>query len=465
VAGALAVDVLVVGGGPAGSTLATRLAQLGHDVALIEREEFPRARLGESLTPGVLPLLRVSGADASVEQAGFTPITSVLVDWAEGPRVRRDDGGQGLAVDRGRFDSLLLDHARANGVRVLQPAAVTDRRHDGDRWSLRVQGGGDMRASYLAIAAGRSGVLRGRRSSTGPRTLCLYAYWRGAELSGPCIQALPDGWCWGVPLPDGTANLLVFVEPERLRAEGRDVADCYERLLGCSELALFASRAERVTPVRGADATPYLERACVTKSAIRVGDAGLALDPISSSGVQKAVQTALSGAIVVNTILRRPDAADAARRFYASNLERASDRHRLWAAAHYASAAVTRPGSFWARRATAPGLAPATPLAEPAALDPSVGLAVSHAVEFLELPCVVGTFVETRTAVSHPLLDEPVAFLGGWELAPLLHLAPKGSTASDLVRAWSGHVPLDAGRAICDWLGRSGILVPVGERP
>ena len=77
----LSVDVLVAGGGPAGSTLATRLAQLGHRVALVERNRFPRPRLGEALTPGVLPLLQLTGAHRPVEQAGFPCVESVLVDW------------------------------------------------------------------------------------------------------------------------------------------------------------------------------------------------------------------------------------------------------------------------------------------------------------------------------------------------------------------------------------------------
>jgi flavin-dependent dehydrogenase len=458
--GPLSVDVLVAGGGPAGSTLATRLAQLEHEVALVERDVFPRRRLGESLTPGVLPLLRVTGAHEPVERVAFPQIESVLVDWDGRPYTRRDDHAQGLLVHRGRFDVLLLEHARAHGVRVLQPDSVAERRHDGERWRIRTRAGCDVAATYLAVAGGRARVVPGGRTPTGPRTLCLHAYWRGAELARPCIEALDDAWCWGVPLPDGTTNLLVFVEPERLREQVATA--CYEQLLGSSGLDAFVSSARRVTPVRGADATPYLDRACVTSSAIRVGDAGLALDPISSSGVQKAVQTALSAAIVVNTILRRPDAAGAAQRFYADNLDRASARHRSWAAAQYATAAVTRPGPFWARRAGAPEAIPAPEPAVP--LDVDVGLALSSAVQYLDVPCIVGEFVEVRTAVSHPRLGEPVAFLGGWELAPLLRRTPPGLTAADLVHAWSGLVPQDSGHAICDWLGRSGILVPVGGR-
>jgi hypothetical protein len=89
-------------------------------------------------------------------------------------------------------------------------------------------------------------------------------------------------------------------------------------------------------------------------------------------------------------------------------------------------------------------------------------LEVSRNVEYVDLPCVNGDFVELKTAVAHPRLAEPVAFVGGFELAPLLGRARGGTTRSDLLRAWSSLVPHEAGLAISDWLGRSGILVAVG---
>ncbi len=457
----LSVDVLVVGGGPAGSTLATRLAQLGHRVALVERERFPRPRLGEALTPGVLPLLQLTGAHRPVEQAGFPRVQSVVVDWDGRPRERVDEEARSLLVDRGRFDLLLLENARAHGVTVLQPASVADRRWDGGRWRLRVDGAdtADVDAPFLAAAGGRAHVLRGRRILAGRRTICLHAYWQGPRLSRPGVQALPDAWCWGVPLPDAMVDLLIFVDPGHLRRDGRPAESAYLELLGRSMFAAYVSDARRVSPVRGADSTPYRDAEPVTGNTIRVGDAGLALDPISSSGVQKAVQTALSGAVVVNTLLRRPAAAEAARRFYCDSLESASTRHRSWAAAQYAEAG--RRSSFWTSRAADVDRAPEAP--QPVPDPPPEGpLELSHSLEYVELPCLNGDFVEVKTAVTHPRLAEPVAYLGGWELAPLLRRARPGLTTSDLVRAWSSLVPQEAGLAISEWLGRNGLLVAVG---
>lgn len=458
-----AADVLVIGGGPAGSTLAARLVQLGFDVALVERATFPRPRLGESLTPGVLPLLRLTGADEPVAAAGFPRLESVLVDWDGGPRERREDGSPGLLVDRGRFDLLLLERARSLGARVLLPAVVAECRHDGERWRIRVdRQGGSLRvdAAFLAVASGRGRGVGARRTPTGPRTLSLYGYWHGARGPvRPRIEALADSWCWSVPLPDGSTNALVFVDPDRLR-KGQSVDACYHGLLGRSTVGADLAGARLAGRVRAADATPFLDAECVTAGTIKVGDAAMSIDPISSSGVQRAVQTALSGAVVVNTLLRRPAAADGAQRFYRDSLQEASDRHRGWAAGHYAAAAATRASPFWTRRSQA-GLASAEtqPQAVGRSLDPDVPLTLSRQAAFVDLPCVAGEFVELKPAVAHPRLDGPVAYLGGWELAPLVRRVPAGVTGQELVRAWSAFVPESAGVAITEWLTSRGILV------
>jgi flavin-dependent dehydrogenase len=468
----LSVDVLVIGGGPAGSTLAARLAQLGHEVALLERSAFPRPRLGESLTPGVLPLLRCTGADAPVEAAGFQRVERVLVEWDGATRERDDEGARGLLVDRGRFDRLLLEHARSLGVRVLQPAVLTERGHNAGRWRVRAGRNGrsvQIEASLLADAAGRSRGLPARREPTGSRTLCLYAYWRGFRSPVlPRIQALGDAWCWRVPLPGGPVNLLFFIDPERLRGRPRRTDTCYHELVRGSALVLDQPAAQLAGRVLAAEATPYLDRDCVTPTTIKVGDAGLSLDPISSSGVQRAVQTALAGAVVVNTLLRRPSAADAACRFFRDSLTRASDRHRAWAAEHYARAAASHSGDFWARRsapaATAPRRTNAPPRRNGPTLDLESRFQMSPQTVLVDVPCAAGEFVEVRAAVSHPALDDAVAYLGGWELAPLLRRAVRGLTGRELVDSWSALVPRDAALAIGSWLARNDILVPLGER-
>jgi len=163
--------VCVIGGGPAGSSFATRMARLGHEVVLVERSAFPRRHLGESLTPGVLPLLEATGARDAVEAAGFPRPREVEVRWNEGERLREDPRAAGMLVDRGVFDALLLDRARADGVRVLQPASLAACRREGPGWILDVDADGcrtTIACEFLADARARAGGARGARRRTGP---------------------------------------------------------------------------------------------------------------------------------------------------------------------------------------------------------------------------------------------------------------------------------------------------------
>lgn len=460
-------EVFVLGAGPAGSVFAARMAELGHSVTLAERRRFPRPWLGESLSPGVLPLLESLGAAAAAD--GTVPVDEVLVQW-EGPlRRRADPRAEGRLVDRGSFDSHLLDHARSLGVRVRQPATLRRAARGEAGWSLTLDYDGrpeHRRADFFAWAGGRSGPGQGGREGTECRTVALHAYWRAARLPRrPRIEAGEDGWYWGVPLPSGLYNTLVFTDPATLRAvPGRDLAGRFMALLERSCLMQGCEAPRRAGRVGATDAMPYLHRAPVTADSIHVGDAALALDPVSSTGVQKAIQTALAAAVTANTLLRRPGLGEAATRFYESSLRAASERHRGWAARYYAEAARHRRNPFWLARAA--GAVTESP--EPAERATEEALAsrpvwLSPEVELAEQPCLDGEFVALRRAVRHPALEGPVAFLAGHELAPLLDALPGGLTPVQIAQAWSDRVPLQTGLAMLAWLVNYGLLAH--ERP
>ena len=304
---AIETNVCVVGGGPAGSTLAAQLAALGHRVVLVERAEFPRRHLGESLTPGVRLLLESIGAGDVLEKTGALAVESVLVNWDGEIRERTDPEAKGVLVDRGRFDAELLKRARVAGVQVLHPAIFRDSLRLAEGWRITVERGGEtitVSARFLADASGRTFATRGQKRRTGARTIAFYAYWQGSDLpKQPRIEAGSDAWYWGVPIPDGTYNTLVFVDPRTYAPQQFHELVARSGLLeGCRDIHL-------VSPIQTADATPYIDEECVTHHSIKVGDAALSIDPLSSSGVQKAIQSALSGAVVVNTLIRKPESS------------------------------------------------------------------------------------------------------------------------------------------------------------
>lgn len=459
--------ICVIGGGPAGSTFAARMAQLGHEVSIVEAARFPRAHLGESLSPGVLPLLEVTGARNDVECAGFTPVRDVHVKWDGEAVIREDPREQGLLVDRGYFDQLLLMRAQALGVRVHQPARVMKCSRIDQRWNLEINTANAVEtisADFIADATGRSSQNNRSRVRTGCRTIALYGYWCGSAIPRePRIEAGADAWYWGVPLPDGTYNTLVFIAENHFRAARR--ATLHERfleLLSNSEIMTGMRGHKLIGRVRTCDATPWLDEQCVASHKIRIGDAALTIDPISSSGVQKAIQTALAAAIVANTLLRRPESADAAIRFYKSSLREASERHCRWAAAHYGTIAVQREEKFWQDRATG-NLDFQAPRLPRVAIDPSALLttrvALSRQLEFVEAPCLEGDFVTVKSALRHPNLESPVAWVGPHEIAALLKRVKGPSTILELALSWSDRISLESGISVASWLFRNGILL------
>jgi hypothetical protein len=403
-----------------------------------------------------------------VEAAAFPRVSKVHVHWDQGPLERVEPTQGGLLVDRGRFDQMLMEHAAAEGARVLQPATLGPHHRDADGWAGVIEARHRTRAfhaRFLVDATGRAGALPTERRRFGPRTLALYAYWRGRVPSEPRLEAGANGWCWGVPIPDGTYNTLVFVDPREVPKGKPAVERYFHELLANSGLHHDVSSAELVTCVRAADASAYVAGDTATHRSLKVGDAGLAIDPLSSSGVQRAIQTSLAGAIVTNTLLRKPESAADAMSFYRSSLSEAAERHHRWATSYYAAAAETRSGPFWCERARdTEGAEPTAPVRDPVSAQAIAGMGVSVSPEatYSHLPCIEGDFVSVKEAVRHPGLDGPLAFLGGIDVAPLLRGWSSGTTPLEAARSWSASVPLESGIALASWLLQRGVLVASG---
>ncbi len=455
-------DVCVLGGGPAGSAFALRLAQLGHRVWLVERAAFPRPHVGESLTPGVWVFFERLGIAGRVDAAGFLACRHTAVLWSGGVDVRDHTAQPGLLVDRARFDALLLDAARDGGVVVRQPATLVGRVATDDGWRLRLNGSDgvvDLEVAVLADATGRAGALRGERTLCGVPTLALHCDWRGGGLPAePRIEAVDEGWLWGVPLPGGRYTTMAFVDFNALKGRETAAGRLHRMLAGSALLCGLADRAE-AGPVRGCDAGAWVERRVATPTLIKIGEAAIGIDPLSSSGVEKALQSALDAAIVVNTRLRHPGDGAMADAFYQGEVERAALRHRRWAAGFYAAAGRSGHG-FWRARAVEPPMEPPHPVPPPlgdgAVLDRPV--VPSPLAGIVEVPSIRGDFVVSGPALTHPGLERPAAYLGGHFLPPLFAMVRPGMTVLDLIGRWAARLPPDAGLSVAGWMLGTGLL-------
>lgn len=465
----LRTEVCVIGGGPAGTAAAIRLKALGHSVCLLERSASPQRRPGESLTPGIWPMLELLGLRERVAAAGFTPGVRSHIRWAHEHVEQVEQRGHepGLIADRAHFDSLLLTAAAERGVQVLRPAAAQRiHRRPGGYLLLALQGREEfsIEARFVVDASGRGGFLPGPRRPSSARTLALHAYLRGPGLPDtPRAEAVEDGWYWGARLPDGTFSTMLFFDPELVASTGRGGLESLLRSrLAASHLFRECASAALVEGIRTRDATAYSASESIGHDFVKLGEAAFALDPLSSTGVEKALQTALSGSIAVHTLLARPENASAALSFHTERQREAVEQHADWAASHYRELERYAESPFWKRRAVPPIQRPASPMAPPDVPDPAallhVPVALSEDTRLVEVPCIQGDFIEPGLALHHPSLPRAVAFLGGVELAPLLGEVKHGGTLLSIVRRWSPQVPMRRGLEIAAWLLAHGIL-------
>jgi flavin-dependent dehydrogenase len=425
--------VVIAGGGPAGATLALRLARLGHSVTVVERSPSPRACDGESLHPGIWPLLDATGirVDAAL------PIHRSLVRWSSEEVVERHHRVPQLAVTRPTFDAQLLETARRAGAVVLRGAADAD--------SLA------RNARFVADASGRASWSRTTRTRTSEPAITMRGTWRGTGLPAEArVEALEDGWIWGSPMPDGSFAAIACVDADSPADEAR-----YFAMMRRS--SLFRDLRGQAT-VHCQDATTYAADVVCDERMIRVGDASHSLDPLSSSGVRSAMQSALHASIVINTILRHPERSALALDFYSQAQHAAVAEHIQWTRSFYAESRW-RDEPYWRKRAGSL-IAPSAESAR------DVPLALAPNVSIDDVPCIVGDLIEPRRGVTGPALARPFVWIGGLDAATLLDpLAHQALTRGELMEQWRGIVPIGKEQEMFDALLRSGALTQGAREP
>ena len=462
------VDVCVVGGGPAGATVAAALARLGRRVAVVEHRTFPRDHVGESLGPGIWPLLAGIGVDrASVEKVGVR-VHSAQVRWSTDGVVHRADAG--LTVDRGAFDALLLRQARTSGAAVLTGRAGGPAPTSAG-WRVPL-GARAVDARVLVDASGRRGVLGGRRLRTSARTTALHARWRTGHRGGApqtLIGALPDGWLWAAKLPRGAVRVMIFVDQGTLREEKSGAGELFRRLLAGAgpAVAPFGSPPASAGVIV-CEAGSYRYPVVAARDAIRTGEAAFAIDPLSSCGVTVAMSSAMAAVATVNTLLCADGDADAAVEYYTDLISVTESGHRATATRLYGEHRQYADRSFWRRRREAePGSEPMdAPEVEPVGpVERRVGsrgkpgvagllerrVQLRPPAELRPVACLVGHLVERRPALWAPQLRRPVGFLGGVPLAGLVQELTSAPTLGAACCGWDRSLAPGRGVQIASW--------------
>lgn len=329
-------DVVVVGGGPGGSTLATLIAMQGHRALILEKESFPRYQIGESLLPSTVHgVCRMTGVADDLANAGFTLKRGGTLRWGANPEpwtfafsVSAKMAGPtsyAYQVERSKFDKILLDNAVRKGVEVRERCAVVDV-IDGDE---RVEGvvyndadGNERRvfAKFVVDASGNKShiykqVGGSRLYSDFFQSLALFGYFEGGKRlpepnSGNILSAaFENGWFWYIPLSDTLTSVGAVVRREMAdRIQGDQEKALRSLIDECPMIKDYLADATRVTTgqygrLRVRKDYSYHHTTFWRPGFVLIGDAACFVDPVFSSGVHLATYSALLAARSINSVI------------------------------------------------------------------------------------------------------------------------------------------------------------------
>ena len=316
-------DVLVIGGGPAGSTAAALLARKGWRVTLLEKARHPRFHIGESLLPMNMPILERLGVLEQVRQIGVLklgadfPADDGSFNVFDFRRTLRGEPDFAFHVKREDFDQLLFEHARTCGADMREETKVDAVDFDADGAITVSAGAARFRPRYLLDASGRDAFLGGKlgikRRNEKHASAAVFSHYRGVrrregrDAGNVSIYRHEHGWLWLIPLREGVMSAGAVCFPEYLKQRRGDTEGFLQRTLeSIPEIAERMRGAERVAPVHVTGNYAYDCSRMHGRHWSLIGEAYSFVDPMFSSGVYLAMQSAEQAVDMVDAALREP---------------------------------------------------------------------------------------------------------------------------------------------------------------
>ena len=346
-------DVLVVGGGPAGATIAALLAQQGRDVVLVEKEHHPRFHIGESLLPANVALFEQLGVRDQVERIGMPKFGIEFVspehthcsyvDFAEAWDKSMPMAWQ---VRRSELDEMLFRNAATRGARTFEGCKVRDVVFDADGATAQAQlddgSRRSWRARFVVDASGRDTLLanklRSKQKNPDHNSTALFGHFRnvrrleGKREGNISICWFPHGWFWFIPLADGTTSVGAVSWAYYLKSRGDKSLKAFllETIALCPELHDRLKDATLVDDaVHATGNFSYNSTHATGDRYVLLGDAFAFIDPMFSSGVYLAMHSAFDGAALVAKALDAPAELPAARQAFEAMM-RKGPREYSW---------------------------------------------------------------------------------------------------------------------------------------
>jgi len=332
-----ACDVLVIGGGPAGSTAAALLAERGYCVTLFEKAHHPRFHIGESLLPANLPLLEKLGVADAVKAIGMEKWGAEFVSPWHAHKQSFEfadamDKSMPMAyqVRRSEFDEILIRNASRKNARVVEGCQVQDVDFLPDNAGALAQARHDdgsvetVHARFVLDASGRDTFfgnrLKAKQRNMKHSSAAIYAHFSGAERNPGkaaghiTIYWFEHGWFWFIPLADGATSVGAVAWPYYLKTRGKKSRAQFlqETIALCAPLSERLQHAQLASPVEATGNYSYACDHTHGSNYLLLGDAYTFIDPVFSSGVMLAMNSAFVGADTVDTCLRHPRHAAAA---------------------------------------------------------------------------------------------------------------------------------------------------------
>jgi flavin-dependent dehydrogenase len=354
-------DVVVIGGGPAGSTTSTLLAQAGLKVRLFEREHFPRFHIGESLIPDTYWVLKRLNMLDKMKKSEFTVKVSVQFVNQRGRMSepfyftdhRPHECSSTWQVLRSEFDLMMLRNAAEHGVDVNEGVRVREVIFEGDQAvGVRVQYEDgrkeEVRARVVVDASGQSAMLGNKfkllEKDQHLKKGAVWTYWKGAHREpgrdggATLVVQTPGkkGWFWWIPLHNDVTSVGIVRAFDELFAGGKDHETIFnEEVEGCVDIKRRLSQGERCDRYFATKDYSYRAERCAGDGWVLVGDAHGFLDPLYSSGVLLALKSGSLAADAIIEGLEKNDVSAAQLGQWGPDFNEGMDRMRRLVCAYY----------------------------------------------------------------------------------------------------------------------------------
>jgi flavin-dependent dehydrogenase len=337
-------DVLVIGGGPAGSTISALLAERGRDVVMLEKERHPRFHIGESLLPLIMPLFDRLGVGEEIRSIGMPKYGAEFVSPWHGRPVMYDFADawdksfpSTYQVRRSEFDEVLFRNAARKGARAHEGCRVTgvEFRPGGAEVTARDENGPGQtwQTRFVVDASGRDTFLASRfgikKRNPKHNSAAIFGHFSGATRLPGRVEGnislfwFDHGWFWFIPLADGATSVGAVCWPYYMRTRKTEPRQfLLDTIALCPALADRLRHAELVSPVTATGNYSYSADRATGDNCLMLGDAFAFVDPVLSSGVLLAMHSAFVGADTVETCLDRPQRARRALKAYDASVRR-----------------------------------------------------------------------------------------------------------------------------------------------